>query len=65
MRKPDIENEWLVAIFLLGAVLFNYPILSLFNTIGSVFGVPTLYAYLFIAWGAIIALVAWVAERRQ
>jgi len=26
--------------------------------------VPVLYAYIFIAWTALIALMAWVAEKR-
>jgi hypothetical protein len=26
--------------------------------------VPVLYAYIFIAWALLIALMAWVAERR-
>jgi hypothetical protein len=27
-----------------------------------VFGVPVLYVYIFVAWAALIALMAWVAE---
>jgi hypothetical protein len=26
------------------------------------FGVPVLYAYMFIAWAAMIGLMAWIAE---
>ena len=33
-------------------LLFNYPILALFNVPGTLFGVPVLYAYIFIAWAA-------------
>ena len=47
---------------MLGVVLFNYPILALFNVPGTFFGVPVLYAYIFIAWIALIGLMAWVAE---
>jgi hypothetical protein len=47
---------------MLGLLLFNYPILALFNLSGTVFGVPVLYAYLFIAWAALIAVMAIVAE---
>ena len=63
MRKPGIDQQWLVAAFMLGAVLFNYPILSLFNTGASVFGIPLLYVFIFVAWGFMIGLVAWIAER--
>ncbi|RPI46089.1 MAG: hypothetical protein EHM59_08440 [Betaproteobacteria bacterium] len=63
MRKPEIEQQWLVAAFILGAVLFNYPILSLFNTSASVLGIPLLYVFIFAAWACIIGLVGWIAER--
>jgi hypothetical protein len=45
-------------------VLFNYPILSLFNQAGSLFGIPLLYVYIFAAWAGVIGLVAWIVERR-
>jgi hypothetical protein len=48
---------------MLGLVLFNYPVLALFNVPGTLLGVPVLYAYLFIAWAALIALMAVVARR--
>jgi hypothetical protein len=53
----------LAFLFLLGVLLFNYPLLALFNVQGSVFGVPLLYAYIFAAWALMIALVATVMER--
>jgi hypothetical protein len=48
---------------MLGLLLFNFPILALFNVPGTLFGIPVLYAYLFIAWAALIALMALVANR--
>jgi hypothetical protein len=48
---------------MLGWLLFNYPVLALFNRPGAVFGVPLLYAWIFGAWIALIALMAWAAER--
>ena len=53
----------LVALFVLGWLLLNYPLLALFGRLGAVGGIPGLYLYLFIAWGALVALVALVAER--
>jgi len=44
-------------------VLFNFPVLALFNVGGAVLGVPVLYAYIFAAWALLIALMALVAER--
>jgi len=55
------------ALFLLGLVLFNKPLLGIFDA-GSettLFGIPLLYVYLFAAWGLLIALMAWAVERRR
>jgi hypothetical protein len=57
-------GERLVALALLGFLLFNYPVLSLFDTGGQVLGIPVLYAYLFASWGLLIALMALVVRRR-
>jgi hypothetical protein len=62
MSDPGSRSERFVALCMLGIVLFNYPILALFNVSGTFFGVPVLYAYIFIAWIALIGLMAWVAE---
>ena len=53
----------MVALCMLGMVLFNFPILALFNVSATLLGVPVLYAYIFIAWASLIALMALVAER--
>jgi hypothetical protein len=62
MSDPGSRSERFIALCMFGIVLFNYPILALFNVSGTLFGVPVLYAYIFIAWTALIALMAWVAE---
>ena len=63
--KRSRRSQRLIALACLGALLFNYPLLSLFNSARSIGGVPLLYAYLFAIWAALIALVAVVAERGQ
>jgi hypothetical protein len=62
MDNLETKGQRFVALCMLGMLLFNYPILTLFNVPGALFGVPVLYAYLFIAWGGLIALMAFVAE---
>jgi hypothetical protein len=57
------KGERLVALALLGFLLFNYPLLSLFSTDRTLLGVPVLYAYLFTSWAALIALMALVVRR--
>ena len=62
MSEFESKGQRFVALCMLGMLLFNYPILALFNVAGTLLGVPVLYAYLFIAWAALIALMALVAE---
>lgn len=62
MSDFESKGQRFVALCMLGLLLFNYPILTLFNVSGTVFGVPVLYAYIFIAWAALIALMALLAE---
>lgn len=62
MGRSESKGQRLAALCMLGALLFNYPILALFNVPGTLFGVPVLYAYLFIAWAVLIALLALMSE---
>jgi len=61
--SEEKKGSRFVALSMLGMLLFNFPILALFNLPGTLFGVPVLYAYIFMAWAALIALMALVAER--
>jgi hypothetical protein len=65
MQEIESRGQRMIALCMLGCVLFNFPILALFNVRGAFFGVPVLYAYIFIAWAMLIALMAWVAEKRH
>jgi hypothetical protein len=55
-------GQRLIGLFLLGVLLFNYPLLYLFNQSQEVAGIPVLYTYIFIAWALLIAAFAWVVE---
>ena len=63
MIRPSIKGPRLVALFLLGLLLFNYPLLHLFAGQGQILGIPLLYAYLFAVWALLIGLMALVVER--
>ena len=52
MTRDNKQNKRLVALFLFGCVLLNYPILSLFNLEIMIFGLPLLYVYIFSIWGS-------------
>jgi len=64
MTPESIKNRRLVGVFLLGCVLFNYPLLSLFSTRVVLFGIPQLYLYVFCAWALLIALIIISIQRR-
>ena len=57
------RGERLAGLFLLGCLLFNFPLLGLFNVPATILGVPVVYAYLFGAWALLIAVVAVIMER--
>jgi hypothetical protein len=62
MGKSKNKGQRLAALCLLGLALFNFPMLALFNRSGTAFGVPLLYAYIFLAWAVLIVLMAVVVE---
>ena len=47
----------------LGFLLFNYPLLAVFDRDIRVLGVPLLWAYLFSVWAALIAIAAVIVRR--
>ncbi len=65
MRETTLKGQRLVALFLLGCLMFNYPMLSLFAGPALYSGIPEIFLYLFAAWGAIIGAMALIAESRE
>jgi uncharacterized membrane protein len=57
MTPDSRKTRKLVGVFILGWVLLNYPILSLFNLPATIAGIPLLYAFVFAAWAAIVVLI--------
>ena len=41
--RTEQQKQRLAALFLLGCLLFNYPLLQLFARDGAIFGFPVLY----------------------
>jgi formate/nitrite transporter FocA (FNT family) len=62
MRQISLRTYRIMALFLLACLLFNYPLLALFNVGATSAGVPVLYIYLFSAWAFTIAIAAIVFE---
>ncbi|BDG01352.1 hypothetical protein [Anaeromyxobacter oryzae] len=63
MKRSGNTGQRLVAIFLMGVVLLDYPILSLFARSADLAGIPLLYAYVFVVWTLVIGLLAVAVER--
>ena len=63
MSRPGFTGEGLFFLFLLGVLLFNPPMLSIFDIPRLLFGIPMLYIYLFVCWGALLLLVAFIIEK--
>ena len=64
MRNAALGDR-LIALFLLGVLLFSAPMMSIFNVEALVLGIPLLFLYLFGAWLLLVALVALVLSRHR
>jgi hypothetical protein len=64
MNRSKLKAQRLVVLFAVGGLLFNYPLLALFNRPVTVIGIPLLYIYVYAAWVLLIALLALVIERK-
>ncbi|QTF90983.1 hypothetical protein [Halomonas sp. BM-2019] len=62
MNTPRL-GERLVALVLLATLLFTPPLVLVFDRPAD--GPSWLPFYLFVAWGAVIALAAWLLEHRS
>jgi hypothetical protein len=65
VNLPGIASERLVALFILGVLLFSPPFLLIFDNSATVMGIPVLYLYLFVAWAALIGLLALAIEKME
>jgi hypothetical protein len=65
MTPDNRKSKRLVAIFLFGFVMLNYPVLSLLNLDITVFGIPLVYLYIFAIWGLLIFLSALAMSRSK
>lgn len=63
MTTPRLK-ERLIALIVLATLLFSPPLLLVADRPADA-GLSWLPLYLFLAWGAVIALAAWLMERRH
>lgn len=58
----QLKGQQLTALFFVGCLLFNFPLLSLFSKDGMLFGLPILYLYIFLIWFLLICLITAIIE---
>jgi len=58
-----LKTQRLLALFFAGGLLFNFPLLALWDRDLTLLGVPLFPAALFIVWGVLIVLLALIVER--
>ena len=60
--NDSLRSARMVAVAALALLLFGFPFMALFDVDVRVLGVPLLWAYLFVSWGVVVAVVAWVVR---
>jgi hypothetical protein len=61
----DRRGQRLAAVFVVGLLVFNYPLMSLASSDTTLLGIPVLYLYLFGSWALIVGTMALIIERRR
>ncbi len=58
----SLNAQRLIALFAAGWLLFDYPLLGLWDRNETLFGIPVFPLALFVVWGLLIAALALFAE---
>lgn len=58
-----LEAQRLIGLFVLGWLLFGYPLMGLWDRPGELGGLPLFPLAIFGCWAALIAALAWFMER--
>ncbi len=61
--QRGLGYQRLLALFVAGGLLFNFPLLRIFELDALLFGLPLLPTALFVVWALLIAALAWLMER--
>lgn len=61
----SLGAQRLLALFVVGCGLLNFPLLGLWRADVEVWGIPLLYVALFSLWALLIAALAWMMERSE
>jgi len=62
MRSSIKIRQLFLVIFIFGFILFNQPILSIFDKKNMIIGMPVMLFYIFLVWGILILLMALISS---
>ena len=62
-QPQTLLQQRLVGLFVLALLLFNFPLLALWDRDTTLWGLPLFPAALFGVWALLIAALAWLMER--
>ncbi len=58
-----LVSQRLVALFFAAGVVFNFPLIALWDQEVTWLGIPLFPLALFLLWAALIGALAWIMER--
>jgi hypothetical protein len=61
--KQRLGRQRLLALFAAGLLLFNFPLLALWDRDAQLMGLPLFPTALFVIWGLLIAVLGVISER--
>lgn len=61
--NQTLVSQRLLALFIAAGLLFNFPLIALWDHEIAVWGVPLFPLALFILWAVLIGVLAWILER--
>ncbi|MGD9833098.1 MAG: hypothetical protein AB7U92_10145 [Piscinibacter sp.] len=61
--QTRLLHQRLAGLFALALLLFNFPLIALWDRDVTLLGVPLFPAALFLVWALLIAALAWLMER--
>lgn len=62
-RRDRLARSRLVVVGVIGFLLLNYPLMSLFDLPRTVSGVPLLWVYLYLVWSVLIVVLAMIVRK--
>jgi hypothetical protein len=63
--NQSLVSQRLLALFFAGGLLFNFPLIALWDRDVRWLGIPLFPLALFLIWAGLIALLAWTVERQE